>query len=591
MDKKNLIDKIEIKYYKGIYDESIKGVSALNVISGKNDAGKSTIIEALDLFFSERDVDFSNAYNKNRRRDIHDKIKGKQQILISITFNSPPSSKVLPKKVKVTKVWGRNGELINVYDNLEDALRRSAKEDQSPSRAKSSLTQFLNRIKYIHIPSIRDDVFFTQLISLLQEELFSDTSKNVSINKIQLKAQQLNDLISKTTKNISDNFEEISGINTRLIVPTDINDLFQKMLIDTKYESFDIPISGRGDGIKMHYIPSLLNYISTNSKNHFVWGFDEPENSCEYHLQKMLSDEFSQVYSTESQIFLCTHSFAFTNLEGKDISQYRIYKDHENLKSHIELLTPNTKNDLHEELGLLTLNSEIAKLFQTHQEDVDTLNRLKEENDRRNKPVLLFEGATDISLFETAYLNLKKADLRDDFIVNEFMQDPKYGSHVGSGAPSLNEFMYNHVGKGFLGNKIIAIFDNDFEGLNQLNGLMKSRLYERYNELPYNNVYKHISETGIYALALQAPPFREEFVDIKLNRFCFVSTELLLEDADIPISNRAFPSKLDHSVFGFHGQKQKFAAKIAEKYASSEHEEVFEGFRSTFKLIDMLTKS
>lgn len=581
------INKVEIKYFKGIYDESLKSPSDVNVISGKNDVGKSTVIEALDLFFSKGSLDFSNAYNKHRREANKSKIKGKQQILITVTFNKPITSKILPDKFKVTRVWGKSGVLINEHDNLADAYKRSKKQISSLSRAKSSLTQFLNKMCFIHVPSLRDDVFFSRLISLLQEELFAEDSSDERTQKIQAQAEKLNELISSTTHEVSKRFKGLSGIDTNLCVPTQINSLFQKMLVDTKFLDFDIPISGRGDGIKMHYIPSILNYISENSKRHFIWGFDEPENSCEYKLQKELANEFESIYSKNCQIFLCTHSFAFTNLSGPSVAQYRVFKDGSEQGTKIEYITSGNKNIVHEDLGLLSLNSEIEKLFIRHQQDVDHYHQLETDLRERGRPILLFEGSTDITLFKLAYKNLYGTELTQDFLINAYAQHPTNGSHVGSGAHKLNEFMYNHISKLHNGNKVIAIFDFDQEGLTQFKGLHKTSMYDLFEVQGYCNVAKHSQINGIFSITLQTPSFRSEFTDDN-SKYCHLSSELLLPDERIPPANRDFPSKTDRTVFGFKGHKSNFANKQSDELSGLSQSAIFEGFRPTFELIRKL---
>jgi hypothetical protein len=422
---------------------------------------------------------------------------------------------------------------------------------------------------------------------LLQEELFSESSNDIKTKQIQERAKQLNELISNTTNEVSERFKTLSGIDTSLCVPTEINSLFQKMLVDTKFLDFDIPISGRGDGIKMHYIPSILNYISENSKRHFIWGFDEPENSCEYKLQKEIADEFATIYSKNCQIFLCTHSFAFTNLSGPSISQYRVFKEGIEQGTKIEYITSGNKNIVHEDLGLLSLNCEIEKLFIKHQQDIDNYNKLKSDLHEKGKPVLLFEGSTDIILFELAYRNLYKKELRHEFLINAYPCDPDNGSHIGSGAPQLNGFMYNHISKLHAGNKVIAIFVYDQEGVTQFKALCKKSLYNLLEVPNYRNLAKHTQIDGIFAITLQTPLFRTEFTDDN-PKYCYLSSELLMPDGRIPAANRDFPSKNDRSVFGFKGQKNNFATKQKDDLSSQSCQSLFEGFKPTFELIETL---
>lgn len=47
-----LIRKVKIRYFRSVYTATLDKCKALNVISGRNDAGKSNILKALNLFFN-----------------------------------------------------------------------------------------------------------------------------------------------------------------------------------------------------------------------------------------------------------------------------------------------------------------------------------------------------------------------------------------------------------------------------------------------------------------------------------------------------------------------------------------------------------
>ncbi len=87
-----MIEKIEIQYFRSIYRTVITGVGDINVITGKNDVGKSNVLRALNLFFNnyiinQGDYKFSQNYNLKRLEEVRkDTIKGKQFIQIKVTF-------------------------------------------------------------------------------------------------------------------------------------------------------------------------------------------------------------------------------------------------------------------------------------------------------------------------------------------------------------------------------------------------------------------------------------------------------------------------------------------------------------------------
>lgn len=85
-----MIEKIEIQYFRSIYRTTIKGVGDINVLTGKNDVGKSNVLRALNLFInnciiSDGDYNFLQNYNLKRLVEVRkDTIKGKQFIQIKM---------------------------------------------------------------------------------------------------------------------------------------------------------------------------------------------------------------------------------------------------------------------------------------------------------------------------------------------------------------------------------------------------------------------------------------------------------------------------------------------------------------------------
>ena len=63
-----MIGKVEIQYFRSIYRVTISDINDINIFSGKNDAGKSNVLKALNLFFNnyivyDGDYSFKENYN------------------------------------------------------------------------------------------------------------------------------------------------------------------------------------------------------------------------------------------------------------------------------------------------------------------------------------------------------------------------------------------------------------------------------------------------------------------------------------------------------------------------------------------------
>lgn len=153
-----IIDKVEINFYRSLKKVVIRDINDLNIFSGKNDTGKSNILDALNLFFSKSNCDFILDYNKERLDEVRKSIKGKQFISISVHFIKPVGYKTLPDKFKVTRTWDRTGNILEEKDNL-DSLSKINKVPSKLTTARRILTGYLNKIKFIHVPAIRDSIF------------------------------------------------------------------------------------------------------------------------------------------------------------------------------------------------------------------------------------------------------------------------------------------------------------------------------------------------------------------------------------------------------------------------------------------------
>lgn len=148
------IKKIEIKNYRSIKTQTIENIKDLNIFSGGNDVGKSNVLRALDLFFNDKDVDFSKEFNIARKAEIK-KQREKQIISIKLWFNND-TYKNLPKTFSVKKIWDKSGKIINVQNDIGTWLKSHS--NITEKQAQTSLSLYLNRFRLKYIPAIKDDV-------------------------------------------------------------------------------------------------------------------------------------------------------------------------------------------------------------------------------------------------------------------------------------------------------------------------------------------------------------------------------------------------------------------------------------------------
>lgn len=219
-----MIEQIFIKNFKAFENESIL-VYKHNIFIGENDAGKSTVLQALDVFFNQEKIE------KSYVRD------STQPVEIGILFN-----KNFYKKVYNPSTY----KLNDVNSNIAD----------------------LDEIKYIYIPVSTYDP--KQLINQLAVAKTISNTRNELLNEIKQ--------ISQTSVD-----EVINGVDNDLIIINNktteiIGEQTLKFDAALKFNisSNGIPIEARGSGFQKNLMYALL---VGNSYENVIVGIDEIENS------------------------------------------------------------------------------------------------------------------------------------------------------------------------------------------------------------------------------------------------------------------------------------------------------------------------
>ncbi len=512
----NLIKKIEIQYFRSIYWQSITDVDGLNILTGKNDAGKSNVLKALNLFFNNQtdfgvEFDFSNDFNLDRLEQVRkETVKGKQFIQIKVTFNRGKNyENTLPETFTVTKKWLRNDVQPSVVvDNIQYQLEKSGKPYSD--RSKSSLTLFLKKIKYIYIPAVKDEKTFSRTLSLLQESIYSeklsvDSSLTAALDTIAIG-------ISNTVNDINEEFNLVTGIETSVNPPRNLKEFYNKTLnIYTKYGNNEVEIGHRGDGIRARYIPSILNYISQKSNNFSIWGFEEPENSLEYNLALEMAISFYEAYSKKSIIFLTTHSPAFISLRKKDSVQlYRCFNTRTEkytgtiiIKEKDLAKSKEKYPSIEEELGYLKLQEEIYEkynlLVMEKQEVNNKITSLENQLKEIQKPAIITEGKTDALILKEAWKKLYDSECLYEIHSCSITDE---NDESIAGCDILKKYLESY--RSDSQHVVIGLFDRDKAGMNAY------KLDKNYIEEP-NKRWKIGKNKMAFALMLPVPNGKENF--------------------------------------------------------------------------------
>lgn len=513
----NIIDRIEISYFRSVYKVDIGNVNHLNIISGSNDVGKSNILKALNLYFDGftdwgKEILFEEDINKRRLDEVRsESIKGKQIIWIAITFDVPNSYEgSLPDSVRVKKKWDR-------YNNetTETNLETKEKHDDLPSTiqvARRFLSHFMNRIEFEYIPAVREESFKIHIIKKLQDYILGDQSGSEEISQAVIK---LEEKIDPKIEKLRKDFERITGIDATVSPPASITSMFKSFNVSTGTEmGHEIPLGNRGDGIQSQYLISVLRHIYSGKNIYPIWAFEEPENSLEYSRVKRLADDLTEDCKT-AQIFATTHSPALVNIQSDSANVFRVYKDLDDSSSIERKMPSSGSKSLEEDIGIDRIKKDLYEDYSRKLNKIEEMESKIEKFRKNNRNRVLVEGKNDKKILREAYVNLYGEE--PEFEINA--ANP--GS--GGGASMLSKFVEATLPTdNFL---TIAVFDRDSTGVGHFEDLS-----DNFEFVEGMSDVKIHSNGSSYALLLPQPDFREE------NKVCiekmFTDDVLSMKDED-----------------------------------------------------------
>jgi AAA15 family ATPase/GTPase len=332
-----IIRRIEIKRFRSFDNVTIE-TDSLNIFSGKNNAGKSNVLRALNLFFnncSNYNVPFKHAndYNKAFRGDAG----GKRDIQITVHFH-PTGTGALRYNFSIVKTFSDGKSLPNIEYRSENPEIRE-KINAGDGNVARQFTTFLNKIEYLYIPAVRDRTLIHSLLLRFEQIIKSDTTNAEGFDGA---VQSLSTILNNASSGISKEFESYMGLPALATLSANVTDVLGAIEINVKSgaqirnkrkngakgEVKNIPINlfSSGDGVIMTYLVYFLSYLTQKNSKKVIWGFEEPENSLEYSKVQKLAEQFYGTFTKQAQIFITTHSPAFIKLHEYDnILLYRVY--------------------------------------------------------------------------------------------------------------------------------------------------------------------------------------------------------------------------------------------------------------------------
>ena len=125
-----LISALEIRNFRSIRNISIDGISDFSCFCGQNNAGKSNVLKALNLYFNE-ETDPGRALNIDDDYNQFERVARKKAIIsIAVNFTLPtffkfrqelqPVKDLLGDNFKIQKTWSRDAPEPTYQLNNQD---------------------------------------------------------------------------------------------------------------------------------------------------------------------------------------------------------------------------------------------------------------------------------------------------------------------------------------------------------------------------------------------------------------------------------------------------------------------------------------
>ena len=281
--------EITISNFKAFYDFKIEGLTQINLISGKNNAGKTTFLESCYINLVSNDIEhYISHFIKLRNLEFSEFRNSNNLDKISINSNLNKTDVKVDNDSIIIKVNG----ISKTYPRYEmPKLMANGTVDKS-------------NINFIPAFPINDD------------------SLSFLFSKIQIARKK--DLLNKS---LAENFDEN-------IVEFDIILGTPKLFVLNRGEAW-VPLSEFGEGIK-RFITIICAIWASQGGACFI---DEIEDGIHYlHYKNLWKIIFNTAHKANCQIFASTHSKEMIesyykeakSLDMKDISFITLVRDKEN---------------------------------------------------------------------------------------------------------------------------------------------------------------------------------------------------------------------------------------------------------------------
>lgn len=319
------LKEVHLKNFKSFQDNKIN-LNNINILVGKNNSGKSNLIESIDLFFNYRKkyrtINLDNYLFKNTSKK-----STKLKFSITCIFKANKKIKIdVSRRVKTFEPINANNELRIRFSHNKSKQRlysSNTYEIYNYSSAKyirlSSIefNRIFNNFEFLYIPAFRDfsnEHILEEIIGKLFDKSSAIKRNKIKLSLTKVKTNITNNIINSFTKDFNNLIDNDFFGKLELDILFKLND--RKFIQDILKSSSPVltddvqtDINDKGSGLQSFIIIWLYNYLSKLSNKKLILAIEEPEAHLHPTAQKNLMKGINTIFKSDNnQIIVTTHS-------------------------------------------------------------------------------------------------------------------------------------------------------------------------------------------------------------------------------------------------------------------------------------------
>ena len=445
-----LLKKLKLHNFRGYEDIEVNFDDNFSVLIGKNDVGKSTILEALEIFFNSEQVklDASDLYIKHKADDsniiisceffvendevvldstaitkLSDEFLYNAEGLLEIRCESDAGKKpkyfinaFYPKEYKVPLVQMKIADLKKELEKVKDSVNDYESINKTiSSEIRKAIYSVLDSMdcENVLIDLTKEDA--KNIYNSLQKQLplfflfKADRENKDGDAEVQ---NPLRIATKNVLKGIENELEEVRQKIEKQV--TQIGDeTIEKMLID----DYDIPLNKRGSGVRRLLLLSYLRAeaerrAKENANTNIIYAIEEPETAQHPDYQKRLIESIMDLsVNPLHQIIITTHTPEIAKLASLD--QIIFIKKNDRIPTIIEN-SEDKLNDIINTLGIYDNSKSKVIVCVEGENDINFLMNIGK--------IDAFKNIVDLSSGEVAIVPMNGGTLKN-WIQRDYLKD------------------------------------------------------------------------------------------------------------------------------------------------------------------------